>query len=342
MKILQVNKLYAPHIGGIEKVVQDIAEGLNDRLDIRTLVCQAKGKASNEIYNGVKLTRVKSWGIFFSMPVSFDFFKRFREMSKEADVILLHTPFPLSDIAVWLFRPKCKIIIWWHSDIIKQKIFRRLLSPFINFNLRRANSIITATEGHIKSSMYLKNYTDKCTVIPYGLDFSKYPIPSESDYLTKKLRNKTNFKLLFVGRLVYYKGIDVLLRAMENVSEAELFIVGSGPLSGKIPSGIHVLGSVPQEELLSAYADCDIFIFPSVANSEAFGLVQLEAMYYGKPVINTHLPTGVPNVSIHGETGLTVKPGDSAQLANAINDLIHDKEKRKRFGENAYKRVREK
>jgi len=233
-------------------------------------------------------------------------------------------------------------------------LFGAILAPFIRRVLRRADVIVAATEGHIRSSAFLPRYADKCRIIPYGLDFSQYPQPGDVTFLDRRLRDKRSKKLLFVGRLVYYKGVDVLIRAMKDAAAhtpgCELFIVGDGPLESSLKefaaqSGlsdcVHFLGTLPRDKLLAAFAGCDIFVLPSVAKSEAFGIVQLEAMYYGKPVINTDLPTGVPCVSVDGETGLTVKAGDADELAGAIGRLVKDGELRRVYGENAARRVRE-
>jgi rhamnosyl/mannosyltransferase len=143
----------------------------------------------------------------------------------------------------------------------------------------------------------------------------------------------------------------VLIAAMKAVCNAELFIAGCGNLEVKLKkrvrraglcASVHFLGTLSRGELLAAFYDCDIFVFPSVANSEAFGICQLEAMYYGKPVINTYLPTAVPTVSLHGVTGLTVPPGDVSALANAINTLVKDEALRCAYGEAAARRVKEK
>jgi len=339
MRVLQVNKFYPPVIGGVETVVQNIADGLRSLVSMRVLVCAKKGKRTTEAHNGVTLIRASNWGTLLSMPLSLDFLAQYRKESKKADIIQLHAPFPLADLAVFLFpQKKSKIVVWWHSDIVRQKIALKLLTPLIKHTLTKADRIIVASEANIRSSDFLPAYKHKCRVIPFGLDFDQYPIPKVKDYF-----QRTNtLKLLFVGRLVYYKGIDVLLEAMRQVQGAELFIVGKGPakLQAMADSRVHFMDELPRDQLLAAFYDCDIFVFPSVAKSEAFGLCQLEAMYYGKPVINTDLPTAVPTVSIHGETGLTVPCGDADALANAINTLVHDDALRRTYGANAARRVR--
>ena len=352
MKVLQVNKLYAPTIGGIETIVRDIAEGLNGQTEMQVLVCQPKGKHQKELLSGVKVIRANSFGTALSMPLSIDFFRQYRKLSKEVDIVQLHFPFPLADLATWLFDCKGKLVIWWHSDIVRQKFFLKLLSPLIHRTLQRADSIIVAANETLQSSKFLPKYIDKCKIIPFGLNFEDYELPNSTteNFLANKLNNSNNKKLLFVGRLVYYKGIDILLKAMKGINNAELFIVGTGTLEEQlkaeakhlsITKNVHFLGNLSKVELLSSYKDCDFLIFPSCANSEAFGLTQLEAMYYGKPVINTNLPTAVPWVSVHKKTGLTVPVADVCALNKAIHLLVNDNSLREELGKNAAIRVRE-
>ncbi|MDR1216376.1 MAG: glycosyltransferase [Treponema sp.] len=350
IKVLQVNKFYAPWIGGVEQIVQDIAEALNDKTDMRTLVCQPKGGGITETYNGVLVTRVSSFGILYSMPISLDFIWKLREMSKNTDILQFHTPFPLGDLAYLLSGYKGKMVIWWHSDIISQRFLAKLIKPINCAFLKRADLIIVATKNHIESSELLKPFASKCKIIPFGLKFSDFKHVGVMNFLTGKLVNPVNKKLLFVGRVVYYKGIDVLINAMNKINGAELFIAGSGIMENiyktltkknGVTDKVHFLGYLPFETLKAAYKDCDIFVFPSIANIEAFGIAQMEAMFYGKPVVNTDLPTGVSIVSLHGETGFTVKSGDADALAVAIQRLIDDDALRLQFGANAAKRVRE-
>lgn len=224
----------------------------------------------------------------------------------------------------------------------------KLYKPLLTYLLNRADVIFTATEGHISGSDFLPQYREKCRILPYGITPEEYLTIERRPILTEKLTDKNNVKIFFTGRLVYYKGVDVLLKAFAKVKNCELFIAGTGELENKLKgyakthgleNTVHFLGFLPDNELRQAYADCDIFVLPSVVKSEAFGIVQLEAMIYGKPVINTKLSSGVPHVSIHGETGITVPPSDPVILAKAINRLAADKTLRERLGKNAALRV---
>ena len=178
VKVLQVNKLYYPWVGGVERVVQQLAEGLNDRTDMKVLVCQAKGRASVEKINGVEVHRAGSLGMMFSMPISISFFREFKKLSKDRDIVHFHMPFPLGDLACLLSGYKGKVVVWWHSDIVKQKKLMKLYKPILEKFLSRADVIIAATQGNIDGSDYLLKYRDKCVIIPYGLDRN---IEKESD-----------------------------------------------------------------------------------------------------------------------------------------------------------------
>lgn len=352
LRILEVNKAYFPHIGGIETLIRQYSEELVklDGVSLKALVCRdGKGKAIREKMNGVELLRTGSLGTYFSCPLSFSFIKHFRKMAAKADVVHIHVPFPLADAALLLSGYKGKVVVSWHSDIVKQKKLMLFYKPFMRYLLKRADIILTATEGHVKHSLYLNEYRHKCRVLPYGITPEDYLSVPRRSILTEKATDKSCVKVFFTGRLVYYKGVDVLLKAFTDVRGCELFIAGTGELGDQLrnyvsshdmESKVHFLGFLPDEELRQAYADCDIFVLPSVAPSEAFGIVQLEAMVYGKPVINTALKSGVPYVSINGQTGITVPPSSPKALAAAINKLAEDKELREKYGRAAAERVK--
>lgn len=349
IKVLQVNKLYYPSVGGIERTVQHIAEGLKEDVDMEVLVCQPKGRGRSDVVNGVSVRRCGSLGTLFSLPISIEFLRELRKRSKDKDIIQFHAPFPLGDLGGLLSGYKGKIVLYWHSDVVKQKKLMLLYSPIMERFLKRADAIIVASEGIIKGSSYLAPYRGKCVFIPFAVN-EEIARRGMSYLSVGKMKIRSNVNFLFVGRLVYYKGVEVLLRAFTQVENGELTIIGNGELEKElkdfaqrqgISEKVHFLGKLGEEDLYKAYEACDVFILPSVAKSEAFGLVQLEAMAYGKPVINTNLPSGVPEVSLDRLTGLTVEPGDEEELATAMRWMIKHPQERQKMGIEARRRVDE-
>lgn len=358
IRVLQVNKLYHPVTGGIERVVQQLAEGLCEDTDTKVLVCRKKGRTIVEQIAGVEVTRASSMGMLSSLPLSVSFLWKFRRMVKDRDIVHIHMPFPLGDLACFLSGYKGKVILWWHSDIVRQKKLMKLYRPLMEWLLRRADCIVVATQGHIDGSRYLKPYQDKCRIIPYGVErqieeTADRWIAVQEESSGRQHSSKDSVRFLFVGRLVYYKGCNELIRAFIQVSasRSDLFldIVGTGPLEREMKEMVHEAGleervrfyaNVEDEELAEFFGTCDVFVLPSVARSEAFGLVQIEAMAFGKPVINTKLPSGVPYVSLDQVTGLTVPPEDVHKLAQAMQYLAEHPDERREMGVRARQRMK--
>lgn len=356
IKVLQTNKLYYPVTGGIERVVQQLAEGLSDKTETTVLVCQKEGRTVHENINEVPVIRCRTLFHVSSLPISLSYVWRFKKEAQKNDIVHIHMPFPLGDFACLLSGYKGKVVLWWHSDIVRQKRMMFFYRPLMNWLLRRADAIVVATEGHIKGSKYLKPYAGKCVIIPFGVDDH---IKKEADSWFsegKKEPGKECVRFLFVGRLVYYKGIKNLLEAYSELVSKEqklkekmvLDIVGSGPLEKELYEYVRENGlqdriffhtKVTDAQLMEFYKKCDVFVLPSQQRSEAFGLVQIEAMVFGKPVINTNLPSGVPYVSLDGITGLTVETSDIDGLAQALKKLATDDECRLQMGKAARQRV---
>jgi rhamnosyl/mannosyltransferase len=154
-------------------------------------------------------------------------------------------------------------------------------------------------------------------------------------------------RVLFVGRFVYYKGVDVLVDAMADCP-GTLLLVGEGPLEPQLrqqvrdrglQDRVQFIGRVSDDELPAYYQAADLFVLPSIARTEAFGVVQVEAMAAGVPVVSTRLPTGVPWVNQHGISGLVVPPGDRRALADAIGRVLTDDSLRSSLGANAAARA---
>jgi len=348
IKVLQVNKLYAPFIGGVERVVQDIAEGLKDKVDMKVLACQPKGRTTVEMINGVEVTKASSLGIYWSMPVSLSFPYILAKMSRDVDIIHFHFPFPLGDFSYLLFGAKGKkVVVTYHCDIVRQKKVMMFYKPFLFKFLKIADRILVTSPNILQSSKYIAHFKDKCVVVPLSIPVEEYTRIDQTFDVGISQGEKI---VLFVGRLSYYKGVEYLIEAMQWI-DAKLLIIGDGELRNVLQEKtlslglnkkVNFLGKVPDQILRYCYQICDVFVLPSIESSEAFGIVQMEAMAYGKPVVNTNLPTGVPFVSVHGETGLTVPPRDSIALANAVNKILEDEKLAKTFSQNAIRRVNEK
>lgn len=348
MKILQVNKLYSPWRGGVEKVVEDISEGLVLKgYEVTVLACQPKGPRANEKINGVRVIRAGSFGMLQGMPISLEFFSLFRKLSEEADIIHIHHPFPLATLVWLLLKPKAYLVISYHSDILRQRLAGFFFRPLLRKFLDEAKVIIVSSPNLQEDSLFLKPHRQKTAIIPFGIDLEHFRLTPEIEKQERVIKQKFGSPLiLFVGRFVYYKGLEVLLRAVPRL-DAALLLVGSGPLETKLRAlakelgaseKIHIISEVSDEDLPAYYHAADIFVLPSTEKTEAFGLVQLEAMACGKPVISTNLPTGVSFVNQHEKTGLLVPPGDIAALQAALGKLLRDANLRKLYGENAFQR----
>ncbi|MFB6107304.1 MAG: glycosyltransferase [Haloplanus sp.] len=347
MDILHVNKLYHPEVGGIERVVRDVAEGMQRRgHDNRVLVSTRRGWGGRDVVGGVPVTRTASLGVAKSVPLAPAFPLRYRRAARGVDVVHHHLPNPLGVVSHLLAVPAdATVVATYHSDIVRQRTALRVYRPFLQRFLAAVDHVFVTSPRLLDHSTHLAPHRGKCSVVPLSIDLDHYgtaaasvpALPGDPDRPT----------LLFVGRLSYYKGVEYLLDAMSSVA-ADLLVVGDGDRRDALEARadglgvrdrVHFLGYVDDDRLRACYDRADVFVLSSVEPSEAFGLVQLEAMSYGTPVVNTDLPTGVPWVSRDGETGLTVPPRDAEALATALTTLLDDPERRRRYGANARARV---
>jgi len=347
MKILQISKLYHPWIGGVEKVVQDITEGLSKDFEFEVLACDQKGKGSRTKINGIPVQKMASLGIFWGMPVSPLFPLVLRKKARGFDALHFHLPFPLATMA-FVKKPPQKIVVTYHSDIIRQKLPFVFYRPFLIRFLNMVDKIAVTSPKIVEDSKVLRLFKKKIVVIPLGIDEKKFA-PSKDTFLrAEKIRKQyPGPLLLFVGRLSYYKGLEHLLEAMRHISARLLIIGGNGKereLKGlakelSLEKKVFFLGAKQNKDIVPYYYAADIFVYPSTYETEAFGIAQTEAMICGLPVINTNLKSGVPWVSRHNETGLTVQPRNSHQLAQAIKNLLRDEKLRNKFGRAARARA---
>jgi glycosyltransferase involved in cell wall biosynthesis len=346
MRVVQLGKYYYPHKGGIETHLRLLCQSLKGAVDIEAIVFNTGRRTERNSEEGVPITRCGNLITVASSPVSPSMVW---ELSKRKyDVLHLHVPNPLAAAAYLASRkPKHALVVSHHSDIIRQARLLRLVSPIMRRVLARADSILVASPNYLASSAELEGFRSKCRVVPYGLNLQEWA--PNADTLRKAAHIRAQYPgpiVLSVGRLVYYKGFDVVIEATQGAAST-LLIVGDGPLRGDLEAKVRahgldgkvVLVGEVEGSLLPYYLAADVFVLASVARSEAFGIVQLEAMACGLPVVNTALDSGVPFVSRHEDSGLTVPPGDARELAAAIGRLLGDSKLRKQYGERGRARV---
>ena len=348
MRVLHVGKFYPPEPGGMERVVQELCQSEQSTVDTRALVASRSAATINERVNGVPVTRVASIGRIGSVGICPTFPIWMRRLS--GDVVVIHEPNPLAVCSHLVAKPAGRLVVWFHAEIVRpQWKYRLLYRPWQRRLLARADRIIVSSPNLRDNAVELQEFRAKCTVIPFGIEPRRLSLTESVAARASVLRQQHRSQIvLFVGRLVSYKGADVLLRALRGL-DATGVIVGDGPLRSDLQALARDLGlqqrvlfrgEVSHEELVAWYHACDLFVLPSVTKAEAFGLVQAEAMACGKPVVSTQLPSGVPWVNQHRETGLVVPPGDVEALRDALGALLDNESLRQTMGERGRLRVR--
>lgn len=346
MKVVVVNKKYHPWVGGIEKTVHDICKNLKDKVDFTVLVGSDSPKTVREKVESVNVIRAGTVANIANTPVCLSMPRLLKQF--KADIFHFHFPYPWGDISYLLAKPKGKLIVTYHSDIVRQKLLLKFYKPLMWRFLKKADLIVATSPNMIKNSPVLKNFKTKCISIPSAIDASKFEVINEEK--VAEIRKQYGPRiLLFVGRLIYYKGIEYLIESMKSI-DANLIVIGDGPLKEPLikvakKAGVlqktFFLHDISDNELPYYYQASDVFVLPSIENTEAFGLVQLEAMASGTPVISTNLPTGVPFVNKNGETGFVIEPRSSEQIFRAVNKMLGNDALRRRMSENGIKRVKD-
>lgn len=342
LRVLQIGKYYWPHKGGIETVVRTLSEALSQSVDISVLVANTTAVASVDLVGGIPVTRAKPWATLGAVRFCPDMVREIQKSN--ADLLHLHTPNPGAELAILMSGVKTPLIVTYHCGILRQRVTGALFRPFHQRLLNRASAILVSSSELLHNLPQLERHHTRCHVVPHGIPPAALDRVASGE--VSRLREKYGPRMvLSVGRLVYYKGFECLIRAMRDV-EGHLVIVGDGPLRSQLQHVIETLGLSQRITLtgdltdISAYYHAaNLFALPSTHSTEAFGIVQLEAMSCGKPVINTSIPTGVPHVSLNEITGLTVPPNDAPALAGAINRLLNDCALCERFGAQGKRRV---
>lgn len=348
MKILELGKFYPPYRGGMETLLKIWAEGFVRRgATVDCVVANDSASTLHEETHGVRIHRLASYGSLFSVSLCPAYPGSTR--AHKADLWHAHFPNPLMDLACLRGDPKIPLVLTYHSDIVRQSSVMSLYRPLMQKLLARATRIVVATPLHIEHSPWLPAWREKCEVIPFGIDLQEFAKTPENMKRAEALRQTSGGKpiLLNIGRLVGYKGQSKLIDAVRQLDVA-VWIIGTGPLERDLKSQaarlgiadrVKFWGDVADNELPSFFQACDIFVLPSITANEAFGLVQVEAMACGKPVVSCSLKSGVPYVNQDGVTGLIVSPGDVDALATALQRLISDAALCKKLGDAGHARA---
>lgn len=332
MRVLHFFKTYWPDtFGGVERTIHALAKGgVSHGIEADVLSLSRSPIENTRKFDGHMAYKAKLDLEFASTGFSREAFTRFRELSIRADVVHYHFPWPFMDIVHLLSPPGKPSVITYHSDIVKQKTLLRLYAPLMHRFLSSVDRIVATSPNYLMTSEVLQRYREKTSVIPIGLDPADYPRASEEEKARWRGRFPRPF-FLFVGVLRYYKGLHVLLDAVQAV-DVDIVIVGDGPMRQELQekagstaaANVHFLGALPDSAKAALLELCHGFVFPSHLRSEAYGLSLVEAAMFGKPMISCEIGTGTSFVNQDGETGIVVPPEDPAALAAAMNRLLSD------------------
>jgi glycosyltransferase involved in cell wall biosynthesis len=346
-RCLQLTKFYPPVAGGMETTVRDIAEGLTaEQWKVEVLCANTEAATVSEAGN-IPVTRVGAFAEVASTSLTPGLFSQLRRLQRRQDIIHVHLPNPMANLALLLARPSAKIAVHWHSDIVKQKRLLALYAPLQSWLLKRADVIFATSPPYAESSPWLQPHMDKVRFVPSCIRDPDVSVDTVArNRLAAEIRARyPSKKIVFaLGRMTYYKGFDVLVDAAKYLDDNTVILLGGkGELLEELKqrandSGVNekiiFLGRVLDDELPGYYDAAHVFCLPSLMRSEAFGLVMVEAMSYRRPVVATRIPgSGVTWVNVHGETGLNAIPGDPQDLARTIKEVLDNPERAKALGE---------
>lgn len=350
IRVVHLGKYYPPDKGGIENVTQNIAEGIASKRFLITVICFKSTKIKkNKSPPFVRILRAPVLATIKSQPIGIRYFFLCLYYIKRSDIVHLHAPNLLASMSILFLNKKTRLITHWHSDIINKGLLEKIVAPLQNILLNKSDTILVTSKAYFNSSKTLAPYKNKIDIVPIGIpDISvgiknhKLPLDLEKKIEGKKI-------ILSVGRLVHYKGFELLIHASKFLSPNTIIIIaGNGPLKmvlknlvlhTKSSDRILLLNKISTDHLHALYKKASLFCLPSINRSEAFGVVLLEALAFGLPIISTKIKgSGTSWVNKHEETGLVVKNNDSKSIALACNRILNSKSLRNKFSKGSRKR----
>lgn len=349
IRILQLGKFH-PIKGGVEKVMMAFMLGLSSRGVQCDMLCAADDDDIGEtvLNSHSKLFKTKTIQKRSATMLSPDMITKLRELCHSYDIIHVHHPDPMAALALFLSGYKGKVVLHWHSDILKQRVLLQMYKPLQNWLVKRADLILGTTPIYVRESPYLSKVQSKIDFLPIGV---RERVPEEE--IVGIIRNQYPGKKIVysMGRLVEYKGYEYLIDAAKQLSDEYVVLIGGiGPLKEKLQkqirmagleSKVHILGFIHKEVEAAYYAACDVFCLSSTLRTEAYAIVQVEAMSVGRPIVATKIPgSGVSWVNQDGVSGINVEPKNSLELARAIERICSDSDLYRRLSAGAKERYR--
>jgi rhamnosyl/mannosyltransferase len=336
MKVLQLGKFFPPVRGGIETATRNLAEGLAGHgLVADVLVAHTETRTQRErAAAGYEVVRVGSLGQWLSVSAAPGLPLELKRRVARYDLVHVHMPDPLAALALWWARPAARIVVHWHSDVVRQQTALRLYGPLQRWLLARADAVIATSPPYLAASSTLTPFRAKAVVVPLGIADPAAAVDAPGVAALRAAHGGRRL-VAALGRMTYYKGFDVLLQAATRLApDVRVLLGGSGPEQAAIEllvrrlgleDRVHLLGDLADAEVATLMAACDVFCLPSTERAEAFGLAMLEAMALGRPVVCSRIEgSGVAWLNQHGLTGLTVPPGDASALAQALQQILDE------------------
>jgi len=343
MRILHFNKTYYPDsAGGTEQVIYQLCRATcSHGIESEVLALSREPRTLPLTLDGHTVHCARLDFQVASTGFSLSALRRFRSLAAKADIVHYHFPWPFADLVHFATCVKKPTVLTYHSDIIRQKNLLRVYRPLMYRFLTSVDRIVATSPNYLATSHVLDRYKGKVKVIPIGLDRDSYPEPSAAR-LAEWLQRVGDRFFLFVGVLRYYKGLHILLDALQGTGYP-VVIVGAGPIEAELKEhaqrmglrNVMFLGFLPEEDKVALLRLCYAVVFPSHLRSEAFGVSLLEGAMHGKPMISSEIGTGTSYVNIDGETGLVVSPNNAEAFRGAMRYLWENPEVARAMGKRA-------
>jgi rhamnosyl/mannosyltransferase len=349
MKVLQLGKYYYPTFGGLEHVMYEITHGLNeDGIECNVLCSNTKPFYEESRFDNYSVYRTASYATISSTSITPQIIYKLFKIHKDYDIIHVHHPDPMTFLALFLVRPTAKVVVHWHSDIIRQQKTLKYFLPLQNWVLDFSTKIIATSQNYVDYSTHLQKFIDKVEVIPIGISDDKFITNTKDiDAIQKEYEGKKI--ILGMGRLVSYKGFSYLIESAKYLSDEYMILIGgSGPdeeallrtiASHKLQNRVKLLGHISEQEKYNYFKASSLFCLASITKAEAFGVVLLEAMAFSKPIVSTNIKeSGMSWVNKENVSGLQVDSKSPKLLANAFKKLLSDDKTYREFCDNSFKR----